>query len=133
MIRNALIIRKPWIDYILAGNKTWEMRGTRTARRGGIALIRKGSGLVVATAELVGVEGPFDRSQMLATIDKHHISADKIESGEVDKWPYAWKLEQVHCLPQPVPYVHRNGAVIWATLDDAACEGVQAQVAALCV
>src|SRR5215831_14717644 len=33
----ALLIRRPWIDMILDGRKTWEMRGARTSVRGRIA------------------------------------------------------------------------------------------------
>jgi hypothetical protein len=40
---DGLVIDKPWIDLILDGKKTWEMRSTLTKKRGKIALIRKGS------------------------------------------------------------------------------------------
>lgn len=128
MISKALVIREPWIGHILAGRKSWEMRGKKIKIRGRIGLVRKGSGMVVGTANLVGVEGPFDRTQMLATIDKHRISAEKIENGEVDRWPFAWKLADVRRLPSPVPYVHRRGAVTWVTLDSAASLSIVRQL-----
>ena len=33
-ITKALIVDQPWIDLILSGRKTWEMRGTSTSFRG---------------------------------------------------------------------------------------------------
>jgi hypothetical protein len=40
----ALVIRPYWIDLILKGKKTWEIRGSKTAIRGTITLIPSGSG-----------------------------------------------------------------------------------------
>ena len=37
----ALIVKKPWIDYILDGIKTWEIRGSKTNIRGKIELIQR--------------------------------------------------------------------------------------------
>lgn len=70
MITKTLIIAEPWIGRILAGDKVWEMRATYTSVRGDIALIRKGSGQVVAAARLADTEGPLGRHQMLATVEK---------------------------------------------------------------
>ena len=30
----ALVIKQPWVDYILNGKKTWEIRGSNTKIRG---------------------------------------------------------------------------------------------------
>ncbi len=49
----GLIIRKTWIDYILEGKKTWEIRGCKTNIRGQIELIQSGSGLVIGCCEIV--------------------------------------------------------------------------------
>ena len=39
---SGLLIRSPFIDWILSGSKTWEIRGSRTTKQGRIALIRSG-------------------------------------------------------------------------------------------
>ena len=119
-ITQALIIDEPWIGKLLAGEKTWEMRSSSTSKRGQVGLIAKGSGTVVGVAELVGSHGPLDREAMRSSYDKHGIPVDMIESGAVDKWCYAWQLENVRRLEGPVAYQHRPGAVIWVNLDDAA-------------
>jgi hypothetical protein len=47
----GLIIDEPWIGYIISGTKTWEMRSRNTVRRGRIALIQKGSKMVIGVAD----------------------------------------------------------------------------------
>lgn len=69
----GLIIDEPWIGKILRGEKVWEMRTTATAVRGRIALIRKGSGTVVGTANLIDSIGPLDMIACRAHRDKHTI------------------------------------------------------------
>lgn len=116
----ALIIDEPWITLLLRGEKTWEMRSTQTTKRGPIALIRKGSGLVVGTARLTDCLGPFDDAQVAAHEARHRVPLAKI-----GKWRHAWVMADCRALAQPVPYRHPNGAVIWVRLDDDAAARVQ--------
>lgn len=128
MIKKGLIIDEPWIGYILNGDKTWEMRSTNTSIVGDIALIRKGSGTIVAVAKLVHSSGPLSREEMLSSTEKHRIPSEMIYRGEVDKWRYAWELSNVRRLEKPVPYSHSNGAVIWVNLESRICNQIQAEV-----
>jgi succinyl-CoA synthetase beta subunit len=59
----ALIIRPEPLAKVFAGTKTWEIRNRPTNIRGPIALIANGSGLVLATCELVDVKGPLRYSE----------------------------------------------------------------------
>ena len=52
----GLVIREPFVDWILDGLKTWEIRRSATMIRGPVALIMGGSGTIVGTCGLVGVE-----------------------------------------------------------------------------
>jgi hypothetical protein len=113
----GLLIKSPYIDRILAGTKTWEMRSSATSLRGPIALIKQGSGQVVGVANLVDVKGPLSKQEKLKAIDKHQISIERLESGETDKWDTAWVLENAQPLKTPIHYQHPNGAVIWVNLD----------------
>ena len=63
---NGLLIRTPWIDLILGGSKTWEIRGTRTSKRGRIGLIQSGTGAVIGVADLVDVAGPLTLAELVA-------------------------------------------------------------------
>lgn len=116
-IRSGLVIKEPWISKILLGEKTWEMRPKPTNKRERIALIRKGSGLIVGLATVVGAHGPLDDSQVSASFEKHRVPTD-----EIGNWRYAWVLEHVFGLSRPIKYVHKSGAVIWVTLDSGASQ-----------
>lgn len=63
---DGLLIRAPWIDKILDGSKTWEIRGSHTYKKGQIALIESGTGTVVGVAELAGVVGPLSLKELSA-------------------------------------------------------------------
>ena len=134
----ALIIDEPWISKILNGEKTWEMRSRHATHRGRIALVRKGSGMVVGVAELIGTEGPLDLSELREAAEKHRIPMARYESGELIKWDIAWKLTNTQCLKTPVPYRHPAGAVTWVNLSpgetvavEAALSGIGAHIAAI--
>ena len=49
----ALTIKKEWLDLILEGKKTWEIRGTSTQRRGYIHFAESESGQLRERAKLV--------------------------------------------------------------------------------
>lgn len=127
-ITKALVIDQPWIDLILSGVKTWEMRGTGTSFRGPFGLIRKGSGQVVGTACMIGSGSPLTTAQMIASIDKHHIPERMILGGQVAKWTTPWHLADARPLPRPVPYRHPYGAVTWVNLAPEVTAAIGAQL-----
>lgn len=109
---DALIIKKPWVDYILSGQKCWEIRGCSTKKRGTIELIQSKSGLVVGKCELIDCV-KLDLGAYRHSIDKHFIK-------DVEILPYkstfAWVLANPIRYEKPRPYKHPNGAVIWVKL-----------------
>ncbi len=112
----ALIVKKPWIDLILSGEKTWEMRSRTTNIRGEIGLIESGSGLIVGSCEIADC---FDAAYV--PIDENHFNETKhlhrIESYEkAGKWLCPWKLENAIRFDEPIPYKHPQGAVTWVKL-----------------
>ena len=127
-VTKALIVDQPWIDLILSGAKTWEMRGTGASHRGWFGLIRKGSGQVVGVARLTGSGRPLSTEEMVASIDRHHIPEHMIRSGAVAKWTTPWHLADARPLPRPVPYRHPYGAVTWVNLDDSVGRAIAAQM-----
>lgn len=50
MDMDGLIIKPKWADMVLSGFKPWEIRGSRTHKRGTIGIIKSGSGLVLSRA-----------------------------------------------------------------------------------
>ncbi|WP_144259502.1 ASCH domain-containing protein [Methylocystis sp. ATCC 49242] len=126
----ALIIDEPWITEVLTGRKTWEMRKTACRLRGRIALIRKGSGQVVGTAEVIDTLPPLDTPEAYAAAeDRHRIPPHRQATAFADGWRHPWVLRNARPLATPVPYEHPQGAVIWVTLAPA----VSAKVEAGCV
>jgi hypothetical protein len=127
-VTKALIIDDPWIDYILDGSKTWEMRSTGASHRGWFGLIRKRTGAVWGVARLVASGSPLSPEEMIATFDKHRIPAELILSGKVAKWNTPWELADVRNLASPVPYRHKPGAVTWVELDERATVEITRQL-----
>ncbi|MDB5963472.1 MAG: hypothetical protein JWP59_4766 [Massilia sp.] len=124
---HGLIIREPWMGYILTGTKTWEMRTTPAPRRGRIALIRKGTGLVVGTAELVDSLAPLDAASLAASRDRHRIPAGLDSEVIAAGWLHPWVLHDVRVLAQPVPAGQKPGQVIWVPLAEATAAAIDAQ------
>ena len=114
----GLLIRTPWIEEILDGKKTWEIRGSYTHIRGTIALIRSGSGHIVGTCELADVLGPLTLSDMYENLLKHREPLNDLMNGLPYEKTFAWVLNNIQPLPQPIPYNHPCGAVIWVNLPD---------------
>ena len=109
---DALIIKKPWIDYILSGKKTWEIRGCATTKRGKIELIQSGSGLVVGCCNLTDC---FKVSkQELANATSKHLIEDA--QNITYKNIYAWVLNDVQKYKTPKKYKHPKGAIIWVKI-----------------
>jgi ASCH domain len=127
-VENGLIIREPWIDMILSGEKTWEMRSSNTTFRGWFGLIRQGTGTVAGVAELLSVSGPLTVSELRANIDRHRVPAHAIR-GDVSSWSHAWRLGRVLRLRSPVPYHHKRGAVRWVQFDPEVTQAIAKQLA----
>ena len=97
----GLLIRTPFVDWILDGQKTWEIRSRRTARRGRIGLIRSGSGLVLGEAELVDVVGELTRKQLRDNAAK--MNMDPSEAWTPEAPTFAWVLTYAKRYAKPVP------------------------------
>lgn len=113
-IIKGLIVKDPWIDKMLKGEKTWEIRGSNTSIRGRIALIKSGTGKIFGSIELIdSVRLSID--DFLDSTDKHCISVD-----DFSKMPYpkthAWVVSNPVIFTKPIPYNHPQGAVIWVNL-----------------
>ena len=94
-----------------------------------IALIRKGSGQVVGTANVVDSKPPLATSADYATAEKHHrIPPARQERAFTDGWSTPWVLANARPLQKPVRYKHPSGAVVWVNLGPDVAAQVQAQV-----
>lgn len=128
LITRGLVIRTRWLNEILSGRKTWEMRSRATTAVGPVALVEKGSGTVVGVARLTGCGTRLDAARMRATTDRHAIPTAEIPDAVERGWTVPWYLADARRLPMPVPYQHTNGAVVWVRLDDTARVALHAQL-----
>ncbi len=113
----GLVIKRPWIDLILDGKKTWEIRSRRATVRDVVALIEGGSGKIVAVARLTACIGPLPPEELPKHFDKHLVSQELMGAVPYDEF-YAWELRDVRRLNPPIAYNHPSGAVIWVRLND---------------
>lgn len=107
---DGLIIKDKWLELILSGLKSWEIRGSRTKKRGTIYLIKSGTGHIMGQADIVGC--------IELTKEKYEENKAKhcIETGYESlpySIPYAWVFENYVRYKKPIPYKHPQGAVIW--------------------
>jgi hypothetical protein len=115
-ITAGLFIKGPWIDLILEGKKTWELRSTRTAKRERIALIESGSRLIKGTCEIVGVRGALQKSTLLKNLDKHQVPRKEIEEGLRRKSVFAWVIANPKWLHDPPAVPNLCGPIVWIDL-----------------
>jgi hypothetical protein len=119
---SATIIAEPWIDMILDGYKTWEIRSKNTPKRGLIGLIRKGSKTVVATAKISNV---IKITQSIARANAKNMGFT-IKDALTCVGYNAWILEDIVELKKPVSYIH-SSQVTWVTLDEPTTKKVMAE------
>ncbi|EGQ9240000.1 ASCH domain-containing protein [Vibrio vulnificus] len=112
-IRKGLIVDQPWIDLILDGQKCWEMRSYATHFRGDFALIQKGTGHIVGLSTLIDSLAPLSTNELVVNSEKHRV--DYQAQPELIKWNTPWVLDNSRRI-EPVPYKHKQGAVIWVNL-----------------
>lgn len=107
---DILILKKTWLDLILDGKKTWEIRGSDTKKRGRILLAESGTGLIKGSVVL-------EHTSLLLKEDfeaypkKHRIPCTYEELPYRN--PHIWYMKEPCRFSKPVPYKHPQGAVIW--------------------
>jgi hypothetical protein len=124
----ALLIRRPWIDLILDGKKTWEIRGSRTSVREAIGLVASGSGTVIGVCELIECVGPLTAEEFHKNAGRAGMRPSEAKLGWYPQ-TYAWVLAKPRILKRPLPYQHPSGAVIWVRLDDRVERDIHDQLA----
>ena len=115
MALKGLVIRQPWINLILQGRKTWEMRSQPCHHRGPVALIEKGTGTVVGLAKLIEALPAQSSDQLLANQSQHRIPPGEIAQVIEKGWIHPWVLTDVQRLETPVAYKHTSGGS-WVNL-----------------
>lgn len=114
----ALIIRSPYIGWILDGDKTWELRSRPTLHRGRIGLIEKGTGTIVGVTNLVDSLPPLSSEGFAESRDRHRIP-EKLDTAVIEAgWVYPWVFQDSRRLTTPVFAKLKRGQVIWVSLEN---------------
>lgn len=108
---SVLCIREPWLGRILTGEKTMEVRGQSTRKRGRIYLIASGTNEIVGEADITHCEGPMSNEEWAATYRLHRVAQDARPYPKT----YGWRLENARRLEAPLSFVRPRGAIIWST------------------
>lgn len=114
-MKKGLYIKKPWTDLILAGEKTWEVRGFATKIRGEIYIIESKSSIIVGKCELVDVV-QLNQKLFNENLIKHQVREKTFEQLPYAK-VYAWVLTKVQKINPPIPFKPKPGAIIWVNLE----------------
>ncbi len=113
-IQRGLIIAPYWLEKILSGEKTLEMRTRRTKIREWIALIESGTGLIMGITKLIDCNGPMSLELLQKYVSAHCIDYD--QQPDLERYNVAWSINYTQKLESPIPYRHQRGAVIWVRL-----------------
>ncbi len=109
----GLVIRSPWIEKILGGEKTWEIRSKPNSTTGRIVLC-KGGGPIVGTCT-IQPSIALSREEFRKNFDKHCVSEQQLIEFYGDRPVFAWPVSDVRPLVTPIRYKHPGGGS-WVTL-----------------
>lgn len=110
----GLIIKKKWLDLILSGKKTLEIRGSNTKHKDEpIYLIESGSNGLVRGKCIINATFPISCSDWSEYRDKHCVDISYKELKSRYNSPYAWELTNVEKLENPFYFKPPKGAIIW--------------------
>ena len=109
---SILIIRPEWLNRILSGEKTWEIRDKGCQSK-------IGRWIWLSASESSTVTG---RAQV---VDSRHLSAEEWEATRLQHCvpgprfygdrTHAWCLQGVRTTTAPLPFERKPGAVVWQT------------------
>ena len=109
----VLLMKARWLDLILSGKKTWEIRGTQTTQRGIIHLALSGAGGQIAGQCRITKSYTINRKTLSKHFTKHRIEDLSIVTY---RKPHVWEISHVRRYKQPFLFGHPQGAVIWVRL-----------------
>ena len=111
--KTAIVVKKKWLDLILAGLKTWEVRARPTAKRGWIHLAESQAG-----GELKGRARLVDCLKLTEEAFNDHRERHCIPRWDMVpyKKPCAWVFKDAEKFEKPFLYDHKQGAVVWVNV-----------------
>lgn len=124
----GILIDAPWIDEILGGRKTWELRAKAWKHRGEVALIRTGTKQVVGVAKIIDCLDPLDETSLRSSFEFHRVPVHMIEEVLAKNWRVPWVLADIRQLPSAVSYIHKSGSQTPVNVNDEAVREIRKQL-----
>ncbi len=110
----GLIVREPYVQWIVEGRKVWELRKVNTRIRGAIALVSQKR--LYGFAELVKTF-EAEVTYLMTQMDKHRAPPEfLIAYAGGRKKLYVWEFRPLIKLPKPVRVEYGKGAQIWVNI-----------------
>ena len=115
---SALTLKQEWLDLILTGSKTWEIRSQPTNKRERVALAQSGTTVLRGDVEIVNCV-PLDAQSFVTSIDKHCVPQNRHTEviGGYAKI-FAWELARPRRYRTPISYKRMPGQVGWVNLHE---------------
>ena len=105
-----LIIKRIWLELILAGKKTLEIRGQNSLKRFRIYLaLSGGGGVLLGWVEMFGVVGPLTFAEYDARRQEHCVAGRTLPYTNT----YGYELRNPQRFAQPVLYTHTPNVIVW--------------------
>ena len=110
----VLIIKQWWMDKLLDGFKTMEIRGMPVKKHVGsrIWLSASGSSTISGSVLLVACSGPLSKSEWHEMRRFHCVSGDRPYGDKT----YAYVVRDPHRVAA-IPFERKRGAIIWQEVD----------------
>lgn len=110
---DGLIIKEKWLDLILSGKKTLEIRGSNTTKiNETIYLLESGTHRVRGTCAIKSTF-PITCDDWYNNTNKHCVDIPYSKLRKRYDTPYAWVLKDIEHWDDVSYYEHPKGAVIW--------------------
>ena len=120
----ALVIKKKWLDLILSGEKTLEIRGCDCKKRGMILLAESGRNSIVGCCTLS--DSTKLNEYTFGASKDHHKVCDIPYTSLPYQSVYAWHLKNAKRFSEPIPFKYPKGAIRWIRI--ASTPGLKAQI-----
>lgn len=111
--KKILVVRNPWLDLILSGTKTWEVRDVQTKKRGKIHLALSGAGGRIVGQCCITDSFAINKSKLGRSFRKHRIKNLALITYQR---PHVWVLAKPHRYQTSFACSHPHGAVKWVNL-----------------
>ena len=112
----ALKLDHRWLQLLLDGSKTWEIRSSNTKWRGRVALASTETKLLHGDVEFVD-STPLSREDFAANVPQHRVQ-DPETTAKVHKYKriFAWRIARPRTYVNPAPFPNPTGSVIFVVL-----------------